>query len=340
MKITKFVSYVFLISVAIFSANGSAKDLPNSAIAKLNIDDGPVNAIAYSRIANQLAVAAGENIYIHDASTYKELRKLSGHTDSVLALVYSPNGKLLVSGGSDKTVRLWETETGILRRTREEHTAPVNTVAFSRNGKKFWSGSSKDNTIRSWYPRDGGRMSSQISSSTDVTFITIASSNKGETVAKVYNTMPIKCIIKISGNYWRVVSGHTDSVNVLTLYQGGKSFATGSMDKTIQLWHIADRNKPLYTFIGHTDAITAMDFSINGKLLASGSSDKTVRLWDVTNGKHLHTFTGHTGEIGAVTFLGDKALVDTAFAKDKGLASGCSDGTIIIWNIDKVILTK
>ena len=112
------------------------------------------------------------------------------------------------------------------------------------------------------------------------------------------------------------------------------------MDKTIQLWHIADRDKPLYTFIGHTDAITAVDYSTNGKLLASGSSDKTVRLWDVTTGKHLHTFTGHTGGIGAVTFLGDKALAGTAFAKDKALASGCSDGTVIIWDIDKVISSK
>jgi len=340
MKITKFVFYIFLITLAVLSMNVSAQDLPQGAITQINISDAPVNAITYSRSANQLAVAAGKNIYIYDATTYKELTVLAGHTDSVLALAYSPNGKLLVSGGLAKTVRLWETETGKLRRTREEHTAPVNTVAFSRNGKKFWSGSSKDDTIRSWYPRDGGRMSSQISSRTDVTFITIASSNKGETVAKVYNTMPITCIIEISGNYWHVVSEHTDSVNVLVLYQGGKTFVTGSMDKTIQLWHIADRDKPLYTFIGHTDAITAVDYSTNGKLLASGSSDKTVRLWDVTTGKHLHTFTGHTGGIGAVTFLGDKAFAGTAFAKDKALASGCSDGTVIIWDIKKVILIK
>ena len=109
------------------------------------------------------------------------------------------------------------------------------------------------------------------------------------------------------------------------------------MDKTIQLWNIADRDKPIYTFIGHTDAITAMDFSINGKLLASGSSDKTVRLWDVATGQHLHTFIGHIGEVGAVTFLGDKSLANTAFAKDKALASGSSNGTLIIWDLGKVI---
>ena len=337
MKITNLASFIVILTVAVLPLKGTAQDLPTCAITQIDIGKGPVNAIAYSRSANQIAVAAAENIHIYDASTYKELMVFNGHTDSVSTLAFSPNGKLLVSGGADKTVRLWETETGKLRRTREEHTAPINTVAFSLSGERFWSASSKDNTIRSWYPRDGGRWSSRVGGRTDITFITIACSYERETVAKIYNSMPIRCTIKISANYWRVVSGHTDSINVLTLYEGGKTFATGSRDKAIQLWNIADRDKPLWTFIGHTDAITAMDFSINGKLLASGSSDKTVRLWDVATGQHLHTFIGHKGEVGAVTFLGDKALARTAFAKDKALASGSSDGTVIIWDMNKAV---
>lgn len=69
-----------------------------------------------------------------------------------------------------------------------------------------------------------------------------------------------------------------------------------------------------------------MDFSMNGKRLASGSADETVRLWDIATGQHLHTLTGHTGEIGAVAFLGDKAL-----------ASGDSDGTVFIWGLDEIV---
>ena len=334
----KYLWTILILVVAVLSVNVNAQVLPEGAITQINTGHVPINKIAYSRSANQLAVAAGKLIKIYDASTYRELIQLTGHTDVILALAFSPNGKLLVSGGTDKTVRLWETETGRLRRTREEHTAPVNTVAFSLNGKRFWSGSSKDDTIRSWYPRDGGKWSSKSSARTYVTLITIAPTDKGETVAKVYKSMPIQfqCHIKIGGNHWNVVSGHTDSINVLTLYGGGKIFATGSVDKTIQLWHIADRVKPLYTLIGHTDAINTVDFSINGKVIASGSSDKTVRVWDVTTGQHLHTFRGHIGEVGAVTFLGDKALANTAFAKDKALASGSSDGSVIIWDLRNV----
>ena len=79
-----------------------------------------------------------------------------------------------------------------------------------------------------------------------------------------------------------------------------------------------------------------MDFSVDAKLLASGSSDKTVRLWNLTTGHSLQTFTGHRNEVGAVTFLEDKALAGIALAKAKTLASGDSDGTVFIWNIDKI----
>ena len=111
MKSTKTLSYIFLITLTVLSMNVSAQDLPKGAITQINTGQGPINAIAYSRATNQLAVAAGKIIIIYDASTYRELMQLSGHTDAVLALAFSPNGKLLVSGGSDKTVRLWETET-------------------------------------------------------------------------------------------------------------------------------------------------------------------------------------------------------------------------------------
>ena len=341
MKMTKLVSFISLLTVAVFLANGLAEDLPMGAIARIDVGEGAVNAIAYSRSTNRIAVAAASNIHIYDASTYKKQMVFTEHTDSVLAIVFSPNGKLLVSGGSDKTVQLWHADTGKLRRTREEHKAPVNTVAFSVDGKRFWSASSENDTIRSWHERDGGRWSSQISEQKYVTFIAIACSYKGATAARARAVGGISdCVIEYrGGDHWHVVSGHTDPVSVLTLYADGRTLATGSVDKTIELWNKADINKPLYTLTGHTGSITAMDFSVDAKLLASGSSDKTVRLWDLTTGQSLQTFTGHTSEVGAVIFLEDKALAGIALAKAKVLVSGSSDGTVFIWDLNKIAST-
>ena len=334
----KLTSFILFLILAVFLTNAVAQDLPTGAIAQINIGEGPVSAIAYSRAANRLAIAAANNTHIYDASTYKKLMVLAGHTDSVLAVAFSPNGKLLVSGSSDKTLRLWEVETGKLRRTREEHTAPVNTVAFSVDGKRFWSASPENDTIRSWHSRDGGRWSSQISSRNYITFIAIACSYEGAIIAKARSIDGMSsCTIEFrDGNRWDIRGGHTDLVNVLTLYADGRTLATGSADKTIEVWNKADLDKPLHTLIGHTGGITATDFSVDGKRLASGSSDKTVRLWDLTTGQHHHTFIGHTDKVSAVIFLRDKALAEMAFTKAKALASGDAHGTVIIWDLNKI----
>ena len=336
---TKLASFILFLTVAVFLTNGFAGDLPAGAIVRIDVSEGPVNAIAYSRSANRLAVAAANSIHIHDASTYKALTVLAGHTDSVLTVAFSPNGKRLVSGSLDLTMRLWNTTTGKLIRTREEHTAPVNSVAFSANGKRFWSASRENNTIRSWHVGDGGRWSSE-SSPREVDIITIVCSYRGGVKARVLSSVPQQCLVEVPRlGTWRITTGHEDLVNVLTLYSDGKTLATGSMDKTVEVWNKTDTDKPLYTLIGHTEGITAIDFSVDAKLLASGSSDKTVRLWDLATGQALKVFTGHTGEIGAVAFLEDKALAGMALAKGKAVASGDSDGTVLIWDLNKIAAT-
>lgn len=367
MKITKLVCFIVLLTVAVSPLKGTAQDLPKGAIAQININDGPVNAITYSRPANQLAVAAGENIHIYEASTYKELTLLTGHTDSVLTLAYSPNGKFLISGSSDKTTRSWDTDSGKFIRAHKKYTGPINIIAFSANGNQFMCGGNEHADIWYWYPTNLNRSGKSGSYMPTKIFTASVFSYTGKFEVRAFDSIslldemitnhfaesgskPEHSIVLIMGNTnLGVLSAHTDSVNVLTLHEKGKILATGSGDKTIQLWDLAQLwdlqvlkkpvhiSKPLHILTGHTGNIAALDFSVDSKLLASGSSDKTVRLWDVKTGQHLHTFTRHTGEIGAITFLGDKALSGTAFAKDKALASGCSDGKVFIWDLDKVV---
>jgi WD40 repeat protein len=68
----------------------------------------------------------------------------------VWTVAYSPNGQHIISGSSDKTIRIWDAETGAAIGTPlEGHTASVGSVAYSPNGRHIISGSG-DNTIRIW----------------------------------------------------------------------------------------------------------------------------------------------------------------------------------------------
>ena len=346
MKMIKLISPMLLLTFVMFLVNGFAGGLPKHAITRIDIGKGPVNAIAYAQSINQLAIAAANNIHTCDADTYTEWMVLAGHTDSVLAVAFSFNGKLIVSGSADKTIRLWEAETGKLRRAREEHTAPVNIVAFSLEGEKFWSASRENRMLRSWYSRDGGRWSSKTSSADIVKSITTeAFSQYGEIFAQaVEMTMAVKDKFKFAvfssemdpyKDFEPILTKHKEKIVALTVSPSGEYIATGSSDWTIEVWKITDTEPlrmdmdlgdPLWILKGHAGTVTSVAFSPSGKILASGSADQRVRLWDLTTGKLLHTFSNHTSKISAL-----------AFAKDDVLVSGSSDGTVFIWNLDKIV---
>ncbi|NEP81342.1 MAG: protein kinase [Okeania sp. SIO3B3] len=126
---------------------------------------------------------------------------------------------------------------------------------------------------------------------------------------------------------WKCVStltGHFDSVQTVAFSPNGEILASGSRDKTIEIWDM-NKGRRWYTLTGHGDSVQTVAFSENGEMLASGSRDKTIEIWDMNKGKRWFTLIGHSDWVDAVTFSPD----------GEALASGGRDKAIEVWNLQK-----
>ncbi|MCA2694109.1 MULTISPECIES: serine/threonine-protein kinase [unclassified Microcystis] len=90
-----------------------------------------------------------KTIKIWEVATGKELRTLTGHSNGVTSVAYSPDGRYLASGSWDDTIKIWEVATGKELRTLTGHYGEVYSVAYSPDGRYLASGSG-DNTIKIW----------------------------------------------------------------------------------------------------------------------------------------------------------------------------------------------
>jgi len=118
----------------------------------------------------------------------------------------------------------------------------------------------------------------------------------------------------------------TDRANSIAFSPDGKTLAIGSGEPSrsgdITLWEVATGTLTTTYAERHLDSIFALDFSPDGKLLASGGADKAVRITDLSTGKVVKVFEGHTHHVLGVTWRADGRL----------LASSGADNVVKIWD--------
>ncbi|KAH7459866.1 Vegetative incompatibility protein [Fusarium oxysporum f. sp. matthiolae] len=247
------------------------------------------------------------------------LQIVEGHTSSVTSVVFSKDGKLIASGSSDKTVKIWNVVTGEEEQTLEGHTNWVNSVVFSNDGKLIASGSS-DKTVKIWNVVTGEEEQALKGHTGSVRSVVF--SKDGKLIASGSSDKTVKIWKVATGEEERALKGHTGSVRSVVFSNDGKLIASGSVDWTNKIWNVATGAEER-TFEGHTDRVNSVVFSNDGKLIASGSSDKTVKIWNVASGEEERTLEGHTDSVSSVVFPNDSTLI----------ASGSDDKTVKIWKV-------
>ncbi|KAJ7726681.1 WD40-repeat-containing domain protein [Mycena maculata] len=247
------------------------------------------------------------------------------HPSGVSSVAFSPDGNQIVSGSNDKTLHLWDAETGqALSDPFQGHTDSIRCVTFSPDGKQVVS-SSDDKTMRLWDAETGQGLGDPFECHTEWVN-SVAFSPDGKWVVSGSNDKTVRLwdakTRKAVGNPFE---GHIDRVRSVAFSPDGKQIASGSSDKTVRLWDIETGQALQHPFEGHSDCVTSVAFSPDGKFIVSGSEDKTVRLWDAETGQAVgDPFKGHTGWVISVAYSPD----------GKRIVSGSEDTTVCLWDAE------
>jgi molecular chaperone DnaK (HSP70)/WD40 repeat protein len=242
---------------------------------------------------------------------------LTGHSDEVHSVAFSPDGQFLASGGSDHAVRGWNVRTGQPVGALAGHTGRVSSIAFSPDGNLLASGGF-DKTVRVWKLPNGEPF--HTFNHSDWVF-SVAFSPDSKRLASGGADKEIKLWNLETGRLLRTLAGHAHWVLSVVFGPDGQFFVSSSADKTVRAWSL-ETDEPHHTF-EHPDWVWSVAIGPDGRLVASGGEDGVIRVWDLETGRSVRSLVGHSGPALFVAISPDGQL----------LFSSGSDGKIKVWNL-------
>lgn len=274
---------------------------------------GPIYSVAYSPDGTEIATASNDKRVLlwnpTDVPAFNldnlllkknvqiEQRILSGHSAPVQSVTYSRDGKLLITGGRDNAVKIWETKNGKSIKTFRGHDSAVRSVDISPDGRQVISGAQDDKII-------------------------------------LWNVNEYEELRVLNGNE---LVGHEDVILGAKFSNDGKKILTAGRDRTARLWESESGNPIRVFQEGHDFLTSKGLFLQNGRILATSAADNSVRLWNVETGTQMLRIpdTGRAALIAASP--NEKWLVTGYEPEEQNAQNNGKKWSVLVWYVEDLV---
>jgi WD40 repeat protein len=277
-------------------ARGEARTKTVSALPPLK-PRSPVKPqifdLAYSPDGKVIAVAGFRDVRLLDPVTRQLVADLTGQADTVRAIAFSRDGKLLAAAGGlparSGEVTIWDVGQRKLLHTIKGHSDCIYAVAFSPDATSIAT-SSYDKLIKLWDVATEKEIRT-FKDHIDAIYA-LAFTPDGKRLVSGAADRTIKIWNVDTGQRLYTLSDPQDGINAIALDPTGHLLAAGGLDKSIRVWSLGEKSGKLEaSLIAHEDAILRLAWSPDGKYLLSSSADRTVKLFQASDLTEVHSYT-------------------------------------------------
>jgi WD40 repeat protein/tRNA A-37 threonylcarbamoyl transferase component Bud32 len=250
----------------------------------------------------------------------EEVRCFRGHAGPVMSVAISPDGKFILSGGDDRTLRLWSIETGEEVRRFPEHEHWVACVAFSPDGG--WAASGNyDRIVRLWDVRSGRELH-RLHDNRQVV-VCVAFSPDGTHLLSGGDDRAVMLWDATTGRLLHRLEGHAGPVQAVRFTPDARHALSAGNDRTVRVWNLDD-GREVRCLRGHGHVVSDLAISSDGGRVLSACEDRTVRECDWQAGE----------EVRSVTFA-DRPYRVTLRQDASWVLCVRDEGTASLWDLDR-----
>jgi eukaryotic-like serine/threonine-protein kinase len=295
---------------------------------------------------------------------------VSAHPPGVTSVSMNGDGSLLLTGGDDQAIRLWDAPALTEVRKMTGDPGLVCGVAMTGTGK--WGASCALRMLRQemgvqLWDLGAGIERKRLRGAQDNLTCVALTANGRRVVAGTRDGTVHLWTLDPPGTPPVAMTGHQEAVTAITFAPDGSAIYSGGQDGTVRTWDVESRKGEILVqgdagsvralacdrcgdylaiagnalilyaadggttkLIGHDGPVLGVALSADGTLLASGGWDSTIRLWRTSDGRELAQFVGHEGPVRALVFSPDRRFV----------FSGGADGSLRRWPVRAVAGTR